>query len=148
MTLYGRILILRPLPRFDDHLDLILTMQNLDRKRARKILVTQIAVTLLAAVLGLFFSLNTALFALIGGAIASIANALFAYRVFGDYRAQEPGRLVARMYGAELLKLGFVAVAFAAVIVGLKATLDPVALFGAFIVVQILPPLLANQVAG
>ena len=46
-----------------------------------------------------------------------------------------------------MLKLAFVALAFAAVII-LSDALSPLALFGAFFVVQVLPPLLANRIAG
>ena len=78
---------------------------------------------------------------------ATSANALFAYWVFGRYRAAEPGKLAAQFYGAELLKLAFIALAFAVVIIG-SDPLSPLALFGAFFVVQVLPPLLANRIAG
>ena len=122
-------------------------MHNLDARRARRILVTQAATTLVVALAGLVFGLREAVFALIGGGIALIANALFAFWVFGRYRANEPGKLVSQFYGGELLKLGFVALAFAAVIL-LSDGLSPVAVFGAFFVVQVLPPLLANRVAG
>ena len=122
-------------------------MQGLDAQRARRILIAQAIATLLAALIGLAFGLREAVFALIGGVIATLANALFAYWVFGRYRAAEPGKLVSQFYGAELLKLAFIAAAFAVVIIGSDA-LSPVALFGAFFVVQVLPPLLANRIAG
>jgi F0F1-type ATP synthase assembly protein I len=122
-------------------------MHNLDAHRARRILVTQAVTTLIVTLVGLLFGPHEGLFALIGGAIALIANALFAFWVFGRYRANEPGKLVGQFYGGELLKLGFVALAFAAVIL-LSDDPRPLALFGAFFVVQVLPPLLANRVAG
>ena len=70
-----------------------------------------------------------------------------AYWVFGRYRAAQPGKLVAQFYGGELLKLAFVALVFAVVIIWVEP-LSPLPLFGAFFVVQVLPPLLANRVAG
>jgi ATP synthase protein I len=122
-------------------------MHDLDAHRAKRILIAQAAATLVVTLIGLFFGLREGLFALIGGATALIANAVFAYWVFGRYRAAEPGKLVGQFFGGELLKLGFVALAFAAVII-LSDALSPLAMFGAFFVVQVLPPLLANRIAG
>ena len=122
-------------------------MHDLDAHRAKRILIAQAAATLVVTLIGLLFGPREGLFALIGGAIALIANAVFAFWVFGRYRAAEPGKLVGQFYGGELLKLGFVALAFAAAII-LSDTLSPVAMFGAFFVVQVLPPLLANRIAG
>ena len=122
-------------------------MHNLDARRAKRILIAQAFATLVVTLVGLIFGLREALFAFIGGAIAVTANALFAYWVFGRYSASEPGRLVGQFYGGEILKLAFVVMAFAAVII-LLDPLSPLALFGAFFVVQVLPPLLANRIAG
>ncbi len=122
-------------------------MHKLDAGRAKRILITQAVATLVVTLGGLMFGPRAALCAFLGGATATAANALFAYWVFGRYRAGEPGKLVTQFYGAELLKLGFVALAFAAVIV-LLDPLSPLALFGAFFAVQVLPPLLANRIAG
>ena len=122
-------------------------MQNLDVHRAKRILVAQLVATLVVTLIGWVFGPWVGLFAFLGGATATIANALFAYWVFGRYRAGEPGKLVSQFYGGELLKLGFIAAAFAAVILWIEP-LRPLALFGAFFVVQVLPPLLANRIAG
>lgn len=122
-------------------------MHNLDARRAKRILAAQAVATLVVTLVGLIFGLREGFFALLGGATALTANALFAYWVFGRYHAGEPGKLVGQFYGGELLKLGFVALAFAAVII-LSDALSPLALFGAFFVVQVLPPLLANRIAG
>jgi len=122
-------------------------MRNLDARRAKRILVAQAVATLLVTLIGLFFGLWTGLLAFVGGATATFANALFAFWVFGRYRADEPGRLVSRFYGGELLKLLFIVASFAVAVVWLDP-LSPLALFGAFFVVQVLPPLLANRVAG
>ena len=121
-------------------------MQDLDARRAKRILVAQAVATLICTLIGLIFGLRTGLFALLGGAIATLGNALFAYWVFGRYRAAQPGKLVSQFYGGELIKLAFVAAAFAATILWLDE-LRPVALFGAFFAVQVLPPLLANRIA-
>ena len=122
-------------------------MQGLDARRAKRILIAQAVATLVVALVGLVFGPREALFALIGGIIATTANGLFAYWVFGRYRAAEAGRLVSQFYGGELLKLAFIAAAFAIAIIW-SDPLSPLALFGAFFVVQVLPPLLANRIAG
>jgi len=122
-------------------------MQNLDARRAKRIVVAQAVATLLVTLIGLLFGPRVGLFAFVGGATATIANALFAYWVFGRYRAGEPGRLLSHFYGGEIIKLAFIAIAFAAVII-VSDPLSPLALFGAFFVVQVLPPLLANRIAG
>lgn len=122
-------------------------MRDPDVRRARNIVVAQAAATLLIALVGAAFGAWTALIALLGGATATIANALFAYWVFGRYRADEPGRLTGQFYGGEFLKLGFVATVFAVVIIWLKP-FSPLAFFGAFLLVQVVPPMLANRLAG
>lgn len=122
-------------------------MRASDAHRARRIVIAQAATTLVLALLALLFGPRAALFALLGGAIATVANALFARWVFGAYRAAEPGRLVSRFYVGEVIKLGFVVTAFVTVFARLEP-LNPVALFGAFFVVQVLPPLLANRIAA
>jgi len=122
-------------------------MHNLDAKRAKRILITQVVFTLLVAGVAWSLSQPAGVSALLGGAIATFANALFAVGVFARYRAQDPGKLVFRFFGAELLKLLFVALAFGVIFAWVKS-LHVVALFSAFLVVQIMPPMLANRVAG
>lgn len=122
-------------------------MQNLDIRRAKRILVIQVVLTLTLAGAATLYDSAAAVSALIGGAITTVANGLFAVLVFGRYRAQEAGKLVFRFYGAELLKLGFVVLMFAATFAWI-APLNLVALFGAFFLVQVLPPLLAHSSTG
>ena len=122
-------------------------MQNLDAHRAKRILIAQVVATLVVTLLGLPFGMRPAMFALIGGATATIANAVFAYWVFGSYRAGEPGRLMMQIYGGEVLKLTLIAAAFFGAIIWLEPV-SPLALFGGFLVVQVFPPLLANRIAG
>ena len=63
---------------------------NLDAHRAKRILIAQAVATLIVTLVGLIFGPREGLFAFIGGATATGANALFAYWVFGRYRAAEP----------------------------------------------------------
>jgi F0F1-type ATP synthase assembly protein I len=122
-------------------------LHSSDNRRAKNIIVAQAIASLLIAAIGFVFGMWTAIAALLGGAIATIANALFAVWVFGRYRADEPGKLTSQFYGGEFLKLGFIAIAFAVVIIWLKP-LSPLAFFGAFFFVQVVPPMLANRLAG
>ena len=122
-------------------------MRNPDVNRARKLIVAQATATALIALAGSVFGTWTAFVALIGGSTATVANALFAFWVFGRYRASEPGRLTGQIYGGEFLKLGFIAAAFAAAILWLEP-FNPLAFFGAFFLVQVVPPMLANRLAG
>lgn len=118
--------------------------ENLDRRRAKRILLIQVVMTLAAALVALAFGRLDGLSALLGGAIATLANALFAVWVFGRYQAQDPGKLLFRFYGAELVKLLFIALAFAVVFAWVKPV-SLIALFGAFLLVQVLPPMLAQE---
>jgi len=121
-------------------------MQNLDARRAKRIVVTQAIATLVVTLAGLLFGLRGGLLAFLGGATATGGNALFAYWIFGRYKASEPGKLVSQFYGGEILKLAFIAAALAAVIIWLEPS-QPLVLFGAFFVVYVVPPLLANRIA-
>lgn len=121
-------------------------MQDLDARRAKRILFAQLIAALIAALAGLVYSPAAGASALLGGMTAAAGNAVFAMRVFGRYRAQNPGRLLAGFYGAELMKLVFVACAFAAIVLLLE-NIEPIALFGSFLIVQILPIVLVNYIA-
>lgn len=120
-------------------------MHNLDARRARRLVFAQLLVTLVVVLLAALIDLRTARDALAGGVAACAGSMAFAAWVFGPYRAQEPGRMVARFYSGEIIKLLVVVAVFAVTMKGLD-TLDPVALFGAFLIVQVLPPLLANWI--
>lgn len=101
-------------------------------------LALQFALTLVAALALLAFSVSWALAALLGGAIAIAGNLLAVLLVFRRYRAAEAGALATRMMGAEFARLALVAVGFAIVFATVK---EPavIVLFGAFLVVHLLP---------
>lgn len=115
---------------------------SLEENRAAGLLLWQVAATLGIGVLGLALGVSVALSALLGGAISTLTNALFAYWVFRDYRAQAPAALVLRIYGAEGLKLAL-SLALFVLVFFVVVPLSPPALFGAYLVVQVLPTLLA-----
>ncbi len=110
----------------------------------KRLLVWQAIIAASAVAGALPFGMNAMLAAALGAAACLLANWYFAFRVFQRYQAREPGRLLARIYGAELVKI-----AIALAIFGLAfATLDdpnPMALFGAYLAVQILPAMIARR---
>ncbi|HHH38603.1 MAG TPA: F0F1 ATP synthase assembly protein I [Sedimenticola sp.] len=118
-------------------------MHLADRRRAGRIIIAQLLATLVAALLLLAAGRVYALSALAGGTIATLANGWFALRVFAGYRAQRPERLLGRFYGAELQKLLLVAVLFAGVMLWLRP-LSAAALFGTFMLVQLVPVLVSQ----
>lgn len=121
-------------------------MQNLDARRAKRILLVQAVVALIVALLGLPIDLSIARDALLGGIAATGGSFLFYYWTFGRYNAQQPGKIVTRFFGGELIKISFIVIIFALAMKQLD-DLQPVALLLAYFVVQVFPPLLANKIA-
>lgn len=119
-------------------------MRSIDEALVRKALLYQVGLTLLVAAGLVFTGAEHGYSALIGGGIATVANGLFAWWVFQPYRAQQPGHVVARMYGAELAKLAFVALAFVGVFLWVEP-LSVAALLGCFLVVHLVPALTAAR---
>ena len=124
-----------------------MSMHTADRQRVKQLLLGQLLVTLLVTAGAGLAGSNAALSAGLGGLASLIPNALFALGVFAQYRAQEAGRLVARFYLAELLKLLLTALIFVAVFVWVKPV-NVAALFLAFFAVQVLSPLLTHGLAS
>jgi ATP synthase protein I len=122
-------------------------MHLADRRRAKRIIVAQLGATLTAALLLLPLGQVHALSGLAGGAIATLGNAWFAVRVFAGYRAQQPERLLGRFYGAELQKLLLVGSLFAVAMIWMRP-LSAVALFGVFMLVQLVPILVSQLTDG
>jgi ATP synthase protein I len=115
-----------------------------DQTQVRRLVVWQAIVAAAAVALALPFGATTAMAALFGAVACLAANWYFALRVFQRYEAREPGRLLARMYGAELAKI-VIALAVFGVAFALMDELNPLALFGAYLAVQIAPAVLAQR---
>jgi len=113
----------------------------------RHVLLLQAILALVASMSAAAFGFVPALSVLIGGLACLAANAVLAHLVFRDYQAPEPGRLLRRLYVAEVLKIllliGFFATAFLA-IEGLSLP----ALLGGYFLVQVLAPIIAAQTAS
>ncbi|WP_051301795.1 ATP synthase subunit I [Sedimenticola selenatireducens] len=114
-------------------------MHLADKRQAYRTVLAQLVTTLTAALLLLMVAGDVYAYSgLAGGLIATLANAFFAFRIFVRYTAQEPGRLLARFYGAEILKLVLTGLLFAGAILWIKP-LSVGALFGIFLLVQLMP---------
>lgn len=119
-------------------------MQQSDARLVRRVLKIQAILGLGAVALTLPLGGPVALSVLIGAGGCLVANALFAASVFRGDRAQDPGRLVLRFYGAELAKIVVILTLFAvawALIDGLSVP----ALLGAYVVTQMTSTLIAAQ---
>ncbi len=115
-------------------------------RQASMIVFWQLVVTLITALLLIAVGPVHAWSGLAGGAIATLGNALFMLRVFVPYRAQQPGKLLGNFYGAELQKIILIGILFAAAIVWLQP-MSPVALFGVFLLVQVIPVVMASSLS-
>jgi ATP synthase protein I len=114
----------------------------LDENRVVPVLVGQAIAAVVMGAAGLLVSGVIALSAVLGAGVGALANSLFAYWVFKQYRAQEPQGLVMRFYVAEVAKIAFTLALFAAAFV-LVTPLSLPALLGAYLVVQMVPALWA-----
>jgi len=119
-------------------------MNLTSRHQAAKIVLWQVAVTLVAALLLAAVGQVHAWSGLAGGLVATLGNTLFMLRVFVPYRAQQPGKLLGAFYRAELQKIILIAILFAAAIVWLQP-ISPAALFGVFLLVQVIPVVMASS---
>lgn len=119
-------------------------MRSSDERLVRQTLLSQFGLVLVIAGALLAAGPTESLSGLLGGLIAAVANAMFALWVFGPYRAQQAGKLVARLYGAELVKMTAIALAFLGVFLWVKPV-SAWALFGSFITVHLMPALVAAR---
>jgi ATP synthase protein I len=113
---------------------------------ARRILVLQACLTLVAALVAMPFGSSLALSILIGGGACLVANGTVVLWVFRDYRAQAPGVLLGRFYSAEVVKIALLLGLFGAAF-ALIAELQLPAMLGSYFATQILPPMIAAQKA-
>ena len=113
-------------------------------RQAWWLVLFQLFVSLIVSLVLILFGWVHAWSGLVGGLIATAANAYFALRMFGHYRAQEPGDLLRRIYGAESQKLVLTGLLFAAAVLWVKP-LSAGALFGVFLLVQMTPVLIAHK---
>jgi ATP synthase protein I len=118
-------------------------MQRPQSPLVRRILAFQLGITLVVTALALPFGVSAAVSVLIGAGTCLVANFAFAFWVSREYRAQEPGALVARFYGAEIAKLGLILGLFTAAFATVPGLNLP-ALLAAYFAAQVLPAILAS----
>jgi len=110
---------------------------------AGKLLLFQGGLLFLISVLLLFFGTTVAFSGFLGGSLAFGSSLLMYLIVFGRYRAQQPGRILAKFYSAELVKLIFTIAAFALIVLNVKP-LSFAALILVYFFIQVIPALLIN----
>ena len=118
-------------------------MQLANKSQAYRVILAQLITAILAALLLLVIGRVEAYSGLLGGLTAMFANGVFAVLVFVRYQAQDPANLVARFYGAELLKLGVTGILFAGAILWVEP-LSIGALLGTYLLTAIGPLLVSN----
>lgn len=119
-------------------------MRQPDAAQVKRVLKIQFITALAAVLFGSLFGLSVALSVLIGAGVCLLANTVFALWVFRDYRAEEPGGLLMRFYGAEVAKIAIILGLFAVAFVTIEG-LNLLALLGGYFVVQVLPSVVAAQ---
>lgn len=115
-------------------------LNKLDGKwQVRGVVLAQMGMTIIIALGSLASSNLVALSALLGGLIACVVSGFTVGRFFGPYRAQEPGKLLANLYGMELRRILLTALLFAGTFICF-GKLNIGMLIGSFLIVQILVP--------
>ncbi|MEJ2608900.1 MAG: ATP synthase subunit I [Candidatus Thiodiazotropha sp.] len=116
-------------------------MQLTGNSQIRTIIVLQIVAALTIGLILLMFSTMAALSGVIGGLIAALANGYFAHRSFVHYRAEDPGKIASRMFGAEIQKLIMTGLLFGLTIVTIKPVNIGI-LLCCYLCVQVVVPLI------
>ena len=119
-------------------------MELSDRSEAARVVLSQLVATLSLSLLLLPFGLVPSFSALLGGSIATLTNWAAAGKIFVPYRAQHPRQLLARCYGAEIRRILLTALLFGVVAVTVP-TVQVVTLFGVYLLVQMIVPVLVVQ---
>jgi len=114
---------------------------------AKRVLILQAILTLMAGLTATAFGVMPALSVLIGGLACLVANAAVVLWVFRDYQAPEPGQLLRRFYVAEVLKVLLSVGSFAIAVLTIEGLNLP-ALLGGYFLVQVLAPIIAAQTAS
>lgn len=100
----------------------------------RKLLLIQLLVTLLLALGIELLWMGAGFSALLGGLLALLPQALFAFMMFRHRGARRVGQAVTQMFLAEMMKFGLTVVLFALVFIGVQPS-NPISLLCAYSVV-------------
>ncbi|MDP0587956.1 MAG: ATP synthase subunit I [Candidatus Endonucleobacter bathymodioli] len=112
-----------------------------------RIIVVQLVTSMLLAASMLPISVNTAQSVLLGGLCCCVPNAFFVCKAFYYTGARSSRQIVSSFYQGEIGKFILTITAFTLIFKQIK-TIEPLALFSAFFVVQLthwLTPLLVKQ---
>jgi len=106
----------------------------------------QFVMSVIAGLLGLFFSQSVAISALVGALIASSANAYFAWKVFikaaSAAKDAQPAQILTTYYGAEVGKIILTVMLFVSAFNAIKQ-LNVVALMCAYLFITMIPMLVS-----
>jgi ATP synthase protein I len=119
-----------------DQLDL--SQQNQDHKLARRFILAQLLATMLLSAALFAYDYTAAYSALTGGLIATLANALFALKVFRVKSEATPEVLLTAFYVGEISKFILTGTMFVIVFVLIKP-LNVVALLGMYLLIHMTP---------
>lgn len=107
---------------------------SIQRPQVKRLLLAQLAVVaLLSALAGIGFGVSGAASAAMGGLVAFLPNAFFAWRVFRYQGARYSRAIVNSFYRAEAGKFGLTAVLFTLVFIAVPPS-NPTFFFGAYVV--------------
>ncbi|RDH89461.1 MAG: hypothetical protein DIZ77_12050 [endosymbiont of Seepiophila jonesi] len=115
-------------------------MQLAGNDQIRLIVLTQTLSSIAVAIILGAFGWVCVWSGLLGGLISTATNGFMAARIFVTYRAQEPGRMLAKMYGSELQKILLTGILFGVVVFWIKP-LSIGAMLGSYLFVQVVAPL-------
>ena len=118
-------------------------MQQPDVLRPERVLAVQLALTLILVAAALPLGISITLSVLFGAAVCLLASSIFAFWVLRQYRAQDPGSLLMRFYGAEIIKL-FLVLGLFVIVFTTSDRLNFPALLVAYFAVQVLPAVIAS----
>ena len=111
---------------------------------AKRLLILQFGFLVLIPILLLPLGFTVSLSGLLGGAIAFTSTLLMFAMIFRHYRAQQPEKIVASFYSAEIVKLIFGIAAFALVVLNVQP-LSFATLILVYFFMQVVPALLINN---
>ena len=110
---------------------------------AKRLLIIQLIFFLLIPVALLPFGKTVVLSGFLGGLIAVTSTAMTMIMVFRQYTAQQPEKIVARLYGAQLSKMMFAIAAFALIMINVEP-LSFATLLLVYFFIQVVPAIVMN----
>ena len=119
----------------------------LRKPAVHRVIIAQLSVTILVSLITIPFGFSTAISALAGGLCCSVPNAYFIWKAFSYRGAKAAKQVLLSFYQGEVAKFVLTALAFVLVFT-LMSSVEPLALFGAFVIVQSvhwITPLLIRQ---